>query len=220
MTLSRLGGLSGIVGAFLAIIGNLLHPRVPVDPIAAHTVVAQQRYWDVVHLIILLAAVCLAVFFVALASESTTPQGRAWSWAAATIGVLGAAVLVVGIGIDGYAGKALADAYLAARDNERFVHLHIAEGIALLHTGLLYVWLMLFFGMPFVAFGLAGLFEGRWRPSISWFAIVGGAVVVLASGAAYIAPAEQITAVLGGLALIMTLWVIVIARWLGVQRTV
>jgi hypothetical protein len=220
LTLSRLGAASGIVGAFLAIIGNVFHPRLPPDPIAAHTIVAQQRYWDVVHLIILLAAVCLAVFFVALASESITPRGRAWSWTGAIVGLLGAAVLIVGIGIDGYAGKALADTYYAARDNERFVHLHVAEGIALLHTGLLYVWLMLFFGAPFVAYGLAGLSEGRWRPWISWFAIVGGAVVFLLSGAAYIAPGEEITGALGGLALIMTLWVIVIARWLGAQRTV
>jgi hypothetical protein len=220
MTLRRLGALSGIVGAFLAIIGNLLHPRLPADPIAAHTIVAQQRYWDVVHLIILLAGVCLAVFFVALASESTTPRGRAWNWAGTIVGLLGAAVLIVGIAIDGYAGKALADTYHAARDNERFVHLHVAEGIALLHTGLFYVWLMLFFGAPFVAYGLGGLSEGRWRPWISWFAILGGAIVGLLSGGAYIVPREEITGALSGLALVMTLWVIVIARWLGAQRTV
>ena len=217
MTLNRLGAASGIAGAFLAIIGNLLHPRLPGDPIAAHTVIAQHRYWDVIHLIIILAAVCLAVFFVALASESTTPRGRAWSWAGATVGLLGAAVLIVAIGIDGYAGKALADTYHAARDNERFVHLHVAEGISLLHTGLLYVWLMLFFGAPFVAYGIAGLAERRWKPWIGWLAIVVGGIVVVLSAVAYIEPGEEITRILGMLALLMTLWVIAVARWLGVQ---
>jgi hypothetical protein len=217
MTLARLGGVSGIVGAFLAIIGNLLHPRVPVDPIAAHTVIAQHGYWDVVHLIIILAAVCLAVFFVALSSESTTPHGRAWSWVAATVGLLGAAVLIVAIGIDGYAGKALANTYLAARDNERFVHLHVAEGMSLAHTGLLYVWLMLFFGAPFVAYGIAGRAEGWWKPWISWLAIGIGGTVMLASAVAYVAPGEEITGVLGLLALVTTLWVILVARWLGAR---
>lgn len=212
MTLTRLGAVSGIAGAFLAIIGNLLHPRLPADPIAAHTIVAQHRYWDVVHLIIILAAVCIAMFFVALASVSTTPRGRAWSWAAATVGLLGAAVLIVGIGIDGYAGKALANTYHAARDNERFVHLHIAEGISLLHTGLLYVWLMLFFGAPFVAYGMAGIAEG-WSPRwLSWLSVAGGSVVMVVSAVAYVAPIEQITDILGMLALVMTLWVIAIAR--------
>ena len=220
MTLARLGAISGTVGAFLAIIGNLLHPRLPVDPIAAHTIIAQQRYWDVAHLIIMLAAVCLAVFFVALASASTTPQGHAWSWAAATVGLLGAAVLIVGIGIDGYAGKALADTYQASRDNERFVHLHVAEGISLLHTGLLYVWLMLFFGAPFVGYGIAGLVDARWKPWISWLAIGFGGLVVALSGVAYVAPDEEITRILGMLALLMTLWVIVVARWLGWRSTV
>jgi hypothetical protein len=220
MTLNRLGAATGIAGAFLAIIGNLLHPRLPGDPIAAHNVIAQHRYWDVIHLIIILAAVCLAVFFVALASESTTPHGRAWNWAGATIGLLGAAVLIVAIGIDGYAGKALADAYHASRDNERFVHLQVAEGINLLHTGLLYVWLMLFFGAPFVAYGIAGLAERRWKGWISWLAIVVGGIVVVLSAVAYIEPGEEITRILGMLALLMTLWVIAVARWLGVQSTV
>jgi hypothetical protein len=217
MTLNRLGAASGIAGAFLAIIGNLLHPRLPGDPIAVHTVIAQQRYWDVIHLIIILAAVCLAVFFVALASETTTPRGRAWSWAGATIGLLGAAVLIVAIGIDGYAGKALADAFHAARDNERLLYLHVAEGINLLHTGLLYVWLMLFFGAPFVAYGVAGLAEGRWKGWISWLAIVVGGIVTILSAVAYIAPREDITGLLGMLGLLMTLWVIAVARWLGMQ---
>jgi hypothetical protein len=220
MTLARLGAISGIVGSFLAIIGNILHPRLPVDPIAAHTVIAQHRYWDVVHLVIVLAAVCLAVFFVALASESTTARGRAWSWAGATVGLLGAAVLIVAIGIDGYAGKALANTYHAARDNERFVHLHVAEGMSLAHTGLLYVWLMLFFGAPFVAYGLAGFAEGRWKPWISWLAIGLGSIVVVASAVAYVSPGEVITGVLGILALVTTLWVIVVARWLGLQGRV
>ena len=212
MTLSRLGAVSGIVGAFLAIIGNLLHPRIPPDPIAAHTIIAQHRYWDIVHLVIILAAACLAVFFVALASQTATPHGRAWSRAGTTIGLLGAAVLIVAIGIDGYAGKALADAYRASSDNERFVHLHVAEGINLVHTGLLYVWLMLFFGVPFIAYGLAGLAEG-WSPRwLIWLSVAGGSVVVVLSGVAYIAPNEQITAILGMLALVMTLWVIAIAR--------
>lgn len=208
MTLRRLGALSGIVGAFLAIIGNLLHPRLPADALAAHTIVAQHRYWDVVHLVIIFAAVCLTIFFVALAAESTTLRGRAWSWAGATIGLLGAAVLIVGIGIDGFAGKALADAYRGAQDNERFVHLQVAEGIALAHTGLLYVWLMLFFGVPFVAYGMAGLAEGVWKRWISWLAIGLGGFVTVASAVAYIAPGELITGVLGILALVTTLWVI------------
>lgn len=217
MTLTRLGAISGIVGSFLAIIGNILHPRLPTDPIAAHAIIAQHRYWDVVHLVILLAAVCLAVFFVALASESATARGRAWSWAGATVGLLGASVLIVAIGIDGYAGKALADTFHAARDNERFVHLHVAEGMSLAHTGLLYVWLMLFFGAPFVAYGIAGLAEERWKPWISWLAIGIGSIVVLASAVAYVSPGEVITGVLGILALVTTLWVIVVARWLGLQ---
>lgn len=215
MTFTRLGAISGIVGAFLAIIGNLLHPRLPSDPIAVHTIIAQSRYWDVVHLAIILAAVCLAVFFVALASIPTTPRGRAWSWAAAIVGLLGAAVLIVGIGIDGYAGKALADTYLASRDNERFVNLHVAEGINLLHTGLLYVWLMLFFGAPFVAFGMAGLAEGWWPRWLSWLALGIGGLVLVVSVVAYIDPSEEITRILGMLALLMTLWVIAVGRWLG-----
>ena len=220
MTLNRLGAASGIAGAFLAIIGNLLHPRLPADAIAAHGIIAQHRYWDVVHLVILLAAACLAVFFVALAAASTTPRGRAWSWAGATVGLLGAAVLIVAIGIDGYAGKALADAYRESADNERFVHLQVAEGINLLHTGLLYVWLMLFFGAPFVAYGMAGLAEGRWKPWISWLAIGIGSIVVVLSAVAYVEPSEEITGLLGMLALLMTLWVIAVARWLGVQDRV
>jgi hypothetical protein len=215
MTLSRLGSISGIVGAFLAIIGNLLHPRLPADPIAVHTIIAQQRYWAVVHLVIILAGVCIALFFVALASIGTTPRGRAWSWAAAIVGLLGAAVLIVGIGIDGYAGKALADTYQASRDNERFVNLHVAEGISLLHTGLLYVWLMLFFGAPFIAFGMAGLAEGWWPRWLSVLALGGGSIVVVVSTVAYIDPSEEITRILGMLGLLMTLWVIAVGRWLG-----
>ena len=96
-SLAQIGGGAGFIGAALAISGNLLHVRLPSDAAVALMLIAEEPYWDLIHLTIILAAVSLSVFFVALGSVLGTGPGRGWGRSAVTVGLLGAVVLIVGI---------------------------------------------------------------------------------------------------------------------------
>ena len=216
-SLARIGGGAGFIGAALAIAGNLLHVRLPGDAAVALMLIAEEPYWDLIHLTIILAAVSLSVFFIALGSVLDTGPGRGWGWSAVTVGLLGAVVLIVGIGVDGFAGKAAADLYYQSTAEARTQHFHIANAVNQLQTGLLYVWLMLVFGLQYVGIGLAGLADGRWSRWLGWVAVVLGAFTAVLSAVGYIAPSLVSTHVYGLLALALTLWVFFIAKWLWRQ---
>jgi hypothetical protein len=49
----RMGSVAGIIGALLAMVGNLLHPATPIgDPESVAQTIAQSERWVLVHLVI------------------------------------------------------------------------------------------------------------------------------------------------------------------------
>ncbi len=73
----------------------------------------------------------------------TGERGTALARLGFTAGVVGVSVLVVGISIDGFAGKQLADTWAAAPATEEVDALRVSEAIELVHNGLFTVWIFL-----------------------------------------------------------------------------
>jgi hypothetical protein len=67
---------------------------------------------------------------------------------------LGAAVLIVAIGIDGFTTKAIADAFANSPASDK-ASVRIVGHAVEMHTGLFFIWLPLFFGVPLMLLGFA-----------------------------------------------------------------
>src|SRR5512132_686597 len=119
--LFRIGGGSAVAGALLGLVGNLIHPATagPNDPEATARVVAESRLWIPVHLALLVAFVLMLGGLVAIHDAI----GGALPGALARFGlasaVVGTAVGVVLISLDGFAAKHLAEAWLAVPAADR-----------------------------------------------------------------------------------------------------
>jgi hypothetical protein len=95
---------------------------------------------------------------------------------------VGVPVMLVGVAIDGFAFKALADAWAAAPAAERQIIVVAADAVVLAETAVLHAWVTFFLGVPFLLFGAAFVAGGQYPRWLGWLGAAGGAGC-LASGA-------------------------------------
>jgi len=142
----------GLVGAALAVVGNLAHPTMPTEGHAALTIVAGMGAWTWIHFIVVVAALLTLLSLVGILqlARNAVPARLGL-----IVGGVGAAVLIVAFGIDGFTTKAISDLWAQAGPADQPTLLLIGHAIELVHTGLFYLWLPLFLGGPPLFFGLA-----------------------------------------------------------------
>lgn len=165
----------GLAGGVLALIGNFAHPTMPTEGEAALTIVAQNGAWTWIHLGIVLAGVLTMLSARGLV-ELADGAGRSPAKLGFLVSVLGASVLTVAMGIDGYLTKTLSDGWAAADAASRPTLLLIGHTVELLHTGLFYLWLPAFLGAPALLIGI-GLLPTR--RLLGGFGVLAGAACLI-----------------------------------------
>lgn len=202
----KLGAASAVLGALLGLVVNLLHGDLPGDPEAALTRVATTAGWGLLHLGIMASAVLILGGLVGLSQVANGPLSRALARLSVAVALPGAAVLLVGIAIDGFATKALADLWAAAPAAERATAFRLALAVDQIQTALFHTWAALFIGLPFLLLGVSGLVTGggfpRWLGTV---ALIGG------TGAAFMGVAGFLHVPVPGVlfnvfAFLVTLW--------------
>jgi hypothetical protein len=163
----------GLIGAALAVVGNLAHPTMPTEGASALTIVAGHGMWTGIHFIVIAAAL-LTLFGVQGLVEMAGSDAPARL--GLTVCIVGAAVLIVAFGIDGFTTKAISDAWVAAGPADKPTLLLIGHAVELLHTGLFYLWLPLFLGGPPLLIGLA--FWSRKRRILGAWGVAAGLAAV------------------------------------------
>lgn len=163
-----------LVGAALALIGNVLHPIFPGDVTAAEVIAeSESALWVPIHLGIAIAIVLLTVALVQVARRFRGTDGGPLAGVGATVAVIGGAIFTVQIGaLDGYALPALAAAGMGG--SEAAVALFALDG------GMLALVILLYFGATFLAFGLAMRRSALFAVWIRWTAIVAGSLGLVA----------------------------------------
>jgi Domain of unknown function (DUF4386) len=209
----RIGGSSAVAGALLGLVGNLIHPVTagPGDPEATARVVAQSRIWVPVHLALLVAFLLMLGGLVAIHDAIGGGLPGALARFGLASAVVGSAVGVVLISLDGFAAKHLAEAWLSAPTAARAAAIGPFRAEDSINFALLSPLNLLFAGFTFVLFGLAAALSGAWPRWLGWTAAVGGAGGAL-SGViqAYMGQPTAITKVLGIAApTVITLWLLV-----------
>ncbi|MDF1503193.1 hypothetical protein [Roseisolibacter sp. H3M3-2] len=179
----RAGAACAAVGALGIFLNNFRHPFPPADRVAFLRLIADEPHWAAIHFPTMFFALAALVGLVALAD--TLAEGAAASLARAgrTVAQVGVPIMLVGVAVDGYGFKAVADAWAAAPATERAVIERAADAIVWAETGLLHTWVAVFLGVPFVLYGAAVAASARYPRWAGWLGVAGGAGC-LASGAA------------------------------------
>jgi hypothetical protein len=207
------GGLAAIIGSRLGMVGNLIHPATPLaDPEGVVRVIAESDAWPLIHLVIVFGIVLMLGGLVAL--NRSIPDGVAralarFGLAAAIVGIAIGVVLVI---LDGVAAKQLADHWAIAPQEERTIALRIVLANETINFALASSFNIVFAGATFILFGLAVAFSGVYRVFLGWVVVVAGIVSV---GAGLIQAftgeptmASRILTIIGPT--VITLWLLVI----------
>ena len=209
----RTGAVAAIGGGFLALAGNILHPREPgqLDNAASlFTVVAHTRLWVADHFLLALALVLLLHGFSALTRSITGERGTAWAGFAWNIAVTG---IVFGLALmltEATAVPALVDRWLNSSGPER--DLALAAGSAIFELSLTFSigGMVFLFGLATVLYGVAILASHSYQAWLGWIAAafgsvnVAGATIQLLTGD----PAPAFFVLFPVSAVVITLWMI------------
>jgi hypothetical protein len=131
--------------------------------------------------------VFILVGLVGLSGVADAPLSRAFARLSLVVALPGAAVMLVGIAIDGFASKAVADLWASAPPTERATALRMALTVEDIQNALFHAWSALFIGLAFVLLGLSGLLDGGGFPRwLGLIAVVGGAGAVFTGVAGFL----------------------------------
>jgi hypothetical protein len=170
----RIGAVAGIVGALLAMVGNLLHPATPIgDPEGVARTIAQSERWVLVHLVIVVGLILMLGALVAL--SRSIEGGLAGALAQlGSVAVSGVTVGVVLVIVDGVAAKHLADAWEAAPPEEAAAALQVVLAEEAINFALAALFNILFAGVTFILLGLAVASSGEYPRWLGWVVVVAG----------------------------------------------
>ena len=177
--LLRIGSVAGIVGALLAMAGNLLHPATPIgDPEGVARTIAESETWVPVHLVIVVGLIVMLSGLVAISRSIEGGVPGALAWLGSIAAVAGVTVGVVLVIVDGVAAKHLADAWEAAPPEEAAAALRVVLAEEAINFALAALFNILFAGVTFILLGLAVAWSGEYPGWLGWVVVGVGSVPV------------------------------------------
>jgi hypothetical protein len=213
----RVGATAAVAGAVLGAVVNVVHGDLPQDPQDALTRVAGSPVWGLLHLGIVVTAVLVLVAILGLSQAANGDLARLLAVGAAVLALPGAAVAITVTAIDGFATKAMAQAWA---EGDRATAFGDAVAVETVQNALFHAEAAFFFGLPILLIGLAAQLPEaglpRW-PGV--LAVVGGAGA-LVFGSAGLAGLELPGLLFNGFAGLTTLWALLtgISVWRRAAR--
>jgi len=211
--LIRVGALSGIIGAIVFMIANIVHPRSPNIQITVKQIetVAQSHIWVTDHLLLLLGGLLLLPALIAVQRSITTGPGAVWAYLGYVSAVVSTSLWVVLMALDGRTSKVVHAAWAAAPEGEKAMALRVAEAMEEIDVGLFSVYIIVFFGVTFVLYGLAVARSDRFPTWLGWAAVVLGiASFIDGMVQAYTGLSVLVTNILfASFSSLLTLWILI-----------
>jgi hypothetical protein len=210
--LYRIGSWAAIVGAIVALVTNLLHPRISEfgDYVGAELrVVRESDGWIAIHLGLLLGSLLIILGLFAFARS--LKGGPAEGWARLALGslLIAAPVTVMTLMVDGYTTKAIADATAPGSAGSAVAAVELGWA---LFMGLI----ITFLGFTPMLFGVAVAVDGRYPAGLGWGAALLGAVCVVDGVVGTVAgPSGAFFLVFTVASGLLTLWVLLLGVYLG-----
>jgi hypothetical protein len=170
-----IGGVAAIVGSLMGMVGNLIHPATPLDdPEGVARVIAESDAWTAIHLVIVFGITLMLGGLVALYQSIRDSRAGALARLGLAAGIVGIAIGVVLVILDGVGAKQLADEWAIAPQDERATALRIVLANETINFALASSFNIVFAGATFILFGLAVATSGVYRSSIGWVVVIAG----------------------------------------------
>jgi len=172
----RVGSVAVLLGGVGAFIANLFHPHdVPHQTEALLRLVAAAKHWSQLHFLIMLSIVLLVCGLAMLTRNLADPMARALGVLGRYMVILGGAVYLVEIMIDGFATKFFADRWSQAADPAQKAALFTsADAVAHVWFALFPVFSGIFIGLAFVVIGTAVACSKNFPRWIGLWGVLGG----------------------------------------------
>ncbi len=175
--LYRIGAIMLVVGSVLAVATNLIHPNPQEigDPIAQLKLISASDPWGPIHVGIVLSSMIRLAGLVALTYSFAGGYGAAWARIGLAGAIVGAAAAVVLFAVDGIASQRLAMVWANAPPAELAIAFQVSQSNQYVGFGIYGLWIMIFFGLTYVAYGLAVAYSREYPRWLGWIAVAGGA---------------------------------------------
>ena len=208
--LLRIGSVSAIVGAVLAVIVNVLHPRgAEFGDTRGHLQeIADSGIYVGDHLGILVAVLLMVGGLIALYRSISSGTAAALARLGFAAALVSAAFVSVEMALDGTAMKVVADAWASSQDAALFQAAYVLEQV---NIALFSILVLVFFGVTFILYGLAVALADVYPRWLGWVALVlGVAAAVLGLVQTYEGPSDLVTNILFPIvSILLTVWVLV-----------
>jgi hypothetical protein len=172
----RVGSVVLLLGGTGAFIANLFHPHdFPTDTEPLLRMVAGAPHWSHLHFVIMISVVMLVCGLAMLTRNLADPMARALGTLGRYLVILGGAVYMVEVMIDGFAMRYFARQWAAATDPVQKAAL-LTSGDAVVHTwfALFPVFSGVFLGLAFAVIGAAIVRSGNLPRWLGFWALVSG----------------------------------------------
>jgi hypothetical protein len=177
----RIGSVAGIVGALLAMVGNLVHPATPTDdPQGVARTIAGSQLWVVDHLAIVVGLILMLAALVAIADPIRDGLPGALARLGSVAAVAGITVGLILVTLDGLAAKQIAEAWATAPPDEQAAALRLVLAEETINFALAALFNILFAGVTFILYGLAVAWSRVYPRWLGWVVVVAGIGSVVA----------------------------------------
>src|SRR3989442_2046022 len=175
-TLTRIGAAAAVLGAVLGLVVNVLHPRVndPANTKAFLRQVAESTIWVGDHVGIIFAVLLVTGGLVAVYRSITSGPGAAWARLGFAAALVSAGLGFVTFAVEGIAIKRVAVAWASAPRGEKAVAFRVADALVQIQWALSSVWILIFFGVTFILYGVAVVLSDVYPKWLGWVAVGGG----------------------------------------------
>ena len=176
-TLFRVGGAVAVIGAVMAVIGNVAHPREKASnlghPAPYVKVITGSDIWLLAHIDLILVSLFFLGGWVALTRALHGSPGEGLARIGLAFAIVDTAMHTVTLTIDGVVMKSAADAVVQASAGGQTPGLEGFSALFYLLFGLFHAWVVVW-GGTFMFFGLAVLVSRRFPTWLGYVALVGG----------------------------------------------
>lgn len=175
--------MAGLLSAVVAVTFNAVHPRASAQSLndtgELLRIVSGSGNWRMVHLASVLATLLGVMAIVAVLWSMVLHGSRRWPIVAFVVLVLTTPILLLSVGLDGFAIKSVADRWAGARGGERDMLQAAATALRSVDVAALNLVMIGQFGITAILLGVASWSSALYGRSIGVLAIAGGALGVV-----------------------------------------
>jgi hypothetical protein len=177
----KIGGAAAVVGALLGMVGNLVHPETPInDPEGVARVIAESGSWVTVHLAIVLGIVLMLGGLFAVRHSIRGGVAEVLASLGFVAGIIGAAIGLMLVILDGVAARQLAQEWVAAPTGDRDIALGLVHANETINYALASLFNFVFAAATFVLFGLAVVLSDSYPRWLGLVAVLAGVLSAFA----------------------------------------